>query len=341
MKTMLAMRLVAPGQPLMPQQIPVPEPGPGSVLIAIEACAVCRTDLHLIDGELPEIPCPVTPGHEIVGRVVAAGPNSRWREGQRVGVPWLGSTCGHCDFCARGQENLCGSARFTGYQIDGGFAEFAVADHRYCFALPENADPVALSPLLCAGLIGYRALKMTAGARRLGIYGFGAAAHIVAQISAYQSRELYAFVRPGDDVAKDFALELGAHWAGYAGEAPPVELDAAIIFAPAGELVPEALARVRRGGTVVCGGIHMSEIPAFSYDLLWGERSLCSVANLTRADAEEFIALAPQVPVKTHTRVFDLSQANEALRALREGQLSGAAVLVPGHTAAALATGCA
>ena len=329
--SMRAMILDRPGEPLRAVVLPVPRPGAGEVLIEVEACGVCRTDLHLVDGELPDPVLPIIPGHEIVGRVAATGSGvSGLRVGQRVGVPWLGWTCGQCAFCASGRENLCDAARFTGYQIHGGYAEYTVADARYCFVLPDAGDAAALAPLLCAGLIGYRALAMAGEARRLGVYGFGAAAHIIAQVAKFQGREFYAFTRPGDAAGQRFARELGATWAGGADEAPPARLDAALIFAPAGALVPAALRHLERGGSVVCAGIHMSDIPSFPYALLWGERHIRSVANLTRRDGEEFLALAPRVPVRTTVHPFPLEQANEALRQLRAGAFEGAAVLVAG-----------
>ena len=307
-----------------------PEPGPQQILIRVHACGVCRTDLHVVDGELTGGKLPIIPGHEIVGRVVAAGAAvTSFKAGDRVGVPWLASTCGACGYCTSGQENLCDEARFTGYQVDGGYAEYALADQRYCFALPDGYTDAEAAPLLCAGLIGYRALVMAGAARRLGIYGFGAAAHIVAQIARFQGRQIFAFTRPGDDAGKQFARELGAAWTGDSDVTPPEPLDAAIIFAPVGPLVPLALRAIAKGGTVVCAGIHMSDIPAFPYAILWGERSIKSVANLTRRDGEEFLRIAPQVPVKTAVEIFDLAQANEALQRLREGRITGAAVLVP------------
>lgn len=326
---MLAMVLKRPRSALEPEQRALPTPGPHQVLIEVRACAVCRTDLHVVDGELPDAQSPIVPGHEIVGRVVARGPGAELEEGARVGVPWLGTTCGHCDYCRSGRENLCDEARFTGCHLDGGYAEYALADARYCLRLPEGLDDAHAAPLLCAGLIGYRALTMAGDARRLGIYGFGAAAHIVAQVARHQGRECYAFVRSGDEAAAGFARELGCVWAGGSDETPPVPLDAALLFAPAGELVPRALAAVRKGGTVVCGGIHMSDIPSFPYALLWGERVVRSVANLTRRDGEEFLALAPRIPVRTHVKTFPLDAANDALQQLRDGRLSGAAVLLP------------
>jgi propanol-preferring alcohol dehydrogenase len=300
------------------------------VLLRVRACGVCRTDLHVVDDELPGIHHPIVPGHEIVGEVVERGPEAGLAVGARVGVPWLGWTCGVCEYCRGDQENLCSAARFTGYQIDGGYADHVLADARYCLPLPAGLDDAHAAPLLCAGLIGYRALRMAGEARRIGIFGFGAAAHIVTQVARYQGRECLAFVRPGDDEAARFARRLGCSWAGGSDEQPPGALDAAIIFAPAGALVPAALAAVRPGGTVVCGGIHMSDIPSFPYALLWGERAIRSVANLTRRDGLEFLALAPRVPVHTEVITFPLEGANEALARLREGRLTGAAVLLPG-----------
>jgi propanol-preferring alcohol dehydrogenase len=327
-----AMVLDRPGERLHPETRPRPRPAPGQVLVSVSACAVCRTDLHVVDGDLTEPSLPIVPGHEIVGRVVAWGPGvERFRLGDRVGIPWLGWTCGTCPYCRSGQENLCPQARFTGYHIDGGYADYAVADARYCFPIPGDGPDAEAAPLLCAGLIGYRALGMAGDARRLGIYGFGAAAHIVAQVSRFQGRRLFAFTRPGDTDAQAFARRLGAEWAGDADETPPEELDAAIVFAPVGDLVPRALAVIRPGGTVVCGGIHMSPIPSFPYDLLWREKRLVSVANLTRADGEAFLALAPRIPIRTEVQVFPLADANEALDRLRQGSLTGAAVLVPEH----------
>jgi propanol-preferring alcohol dehydrogenase len=326
---MRAMVLRRTGEPLIPERRPDPTPGPGQLLLDVKACAVCRTDLHIIDGDLPDVPVPIVPGHEIVGEVITGGEGTDWQPGQRLGVPWLGYTCGACPYCANSRENLCDNAKFTGYQIDGGFADKVVADSRFCFPIDNSYDAVAAAPLLCAGLIGYRSLTMVGDAQRLGIYGFGAAAHIVCQIAVWQGRRVYAFTRPGDDKAQNFASELGAEWAGDSSELPDQELDAAIIFAPVGALVPAALAAVRKGGIVVCGGIHMSDIPSFPYSILWGERIIRSVANLTRKDAMEFLELAPQVPVRTHTIAYPLEQANEALADLREGRLNGAAVLVP------------
>ena len=327
---MNAMVLQALRQPLRATEMATPQPGPGQVLIRIRACAVCRTDLHVVDGELEHPKLPLVPGHEIVGVVTTVGADvERFKPGDRVGVPWLGWTCGACDYCRAGRENLCDQARFTGYTLDGGYAECAVADERFCVAIPDAFADVEAAPLLCAGLIGYRSLVKAGAARRLGIYGFGAAAHIVTQVARFQGRRVYAFTRRGDREAQQFALSLGAAWAGDSDAPPPEELDAAIIFAPVGELVPRALKAVAKGGTVVCGGIHMSNIPAFPYELLWEERSVCSVANLTRRDGEEFFTLAPQVPVRTTVQTFSLSEANEALNRLRAGRIKGAAVLVP------------
>ncbi|HZS82199.1 MAG TPA: zinc-dependent alcohol dehydrogenase family protein [Stellaceae bacterium] len=327
---MRAMVLEAAGRPLAASEVPDPTPGPGQIAIRIHACAVCRTDLHVVDGELPRPKPHLVPGHEIVGTVIARGPGAeRFPLGARVGVPWLGWTCGTCAYCRSGRENLCPEARFTGYQIDGGYAERACADERFCFALPEAYDDVAAAPLLCAGLIGYRALGMAGDAERLGLYGFGAAAHIVAQVARHQGRRVFAFTRPGDAAAQRFAQGLGAAWAGGSDEASPEPLDAALIFAPVGALVPAALHSTAPGGAVICAGIHMSDIPAFPYRLLWEERVLRSVANLTRRDAEEFLALAPEVPVVTQTQTFPLTAAETALARLRQGQIEGAAVLVP------------
>ena len=328
---MKAMQLAAPGTPLVAADLPVPQAGPGELLIKVRACGVCRTDLHVVDGELTGGKLPIIPGHEIVGTVVANGAGAqRFATGARIGVPWLGYTCGACAYCVRGRENLCDSARFTGYHADGGYAEYTVADQRYCFALPADYDDVAAAPLLCAGLIGYRSLVMAGDGERLGIYGFGAAAHIVAQVARHQGRRVFAFTRPGDTGGQTFAKALGAAWAGDSSAKPPEELDAAIIFAPSGPLVVHALRAVAKGGVVVCAGIHMSDIPAFPYDILWGERTLRSVANLTRRDGEAFFALAPKVPVRTMTETFSLARANEALARLRAGGITGAAVLVPG-----------
>ena len=326
---MRAMQLPEPGKPLRLVNRNVGKPVPGQVLLRVLACGVCRTDLHVVDGDLPRLAHPIVPGHEIVGEVIETGAGvERFRAGQRAGVPWLGWTCGGCRYCLSDRENLCDEARFTGYHLDGGYAEFAVADSRYCFALPEGYGDAEAAPLLCAGMIGYRALSMAGDAKNLGIYGFGAAAHIVAQIARYQGRKLFAFTRRGDEDAQRFALALGAAWAGDSGASPPEPLDAAILFAPVGALVPAALRAVRKGGSVVCAGIHMSEIPAFPYEILWGERRIVSVANLTRRDGEEFLALAPEVPVRTTVETFSLDQANDALARLREGRINGAAVLV-------------
>ena len=328
---MRAMLLEAPRQPLVSREIERPTPEAGQLLVRVAACAVCRTDLHVLDGELPHPKLPLVLGHEIVGRVEEIGANVRGFEvGQRVGIPWLGWTCGECRFCLTNRENLCERARFTGYTIDGGYAEYTVADARFCFSIPDEYDDVAAAPLLCAGLIGYRCLRKAGDGRRLGIYGFGAAAHIIAQVARHQEREVFAFTSPGDKAAQNFARRLGAKWAGGSDEKPPVTLDAAIIFAPVGPLVPAALRLLDRGGTVVCGGIHMSDIPSFPYEILWEERTIRSIANLTRRDGQEFLALAPKVPVRTETQTYSLSQANEALDALRHGRLTGAAVLVPG-----------
>jgi alcohol dehydrogenase, propanol-preferring len=316
-------------QPLRMAEVPIPKPGVGQVLVRVRACAVCRTDLHVVDGELSKPKLPLIPGHEIVGIVEEKGTGvDRFKIGDRVGIPWLGWTCGICSYCVGGHENLCDQARFTGYTIDGGYAEYTVADQRFCFPIPDSYGDAEAAPLLCAGLIGYRSLVKAGNGKRLGIYGFGAAAHIVAQVARYQKRDIYGFTRPGDEEAKKFALALGAVWAGGSDEIPPVKLDAAIIFAPVGELVPQALRALAKGGIVVCGGIHMSDIPSFSYEILWEERSICSVANLTRRDGEEFLALAPKVPVRTKVQTFPLEEANVALNQLRSGKVQGAAVLV-------------
>jgi propanol-preferring alcohol dehydrogenase len=325
---MRAMVLPAPRQRLVLRELPVPVPSAEQVLLRVGACGVCRTDLHVVDGELDRAALPVVLGHQIVGTVERAGAAvSSLHPGQRVGVPWLGWTCGRCTFCAGGRENLCRDARFTGYSLPGGYAEYAVADARFCFPIPDGAGDVQAAPLLCAGLIGYRALRMCGDARRIGLYGFGAAAHIAVQVLRFQGREAYAFTRSGDAAAQDLALSLGASWAGGSDAPAPVPLDAAILFAPAGELVPIALAALAPGGTVVCAGIHMSDIPSFPYRLLWEERSIRSVANLTREDGTEFLALAPRAGVRTHVRVFELEQANEALDALRSGRVGGSVVL--------------
>jgi propanol-preferring alcohol dehydrogenase len=325
-----AQLFVAPHRALAISELPPPIPAPGEVLIAVRACAVCRTDLHILDGELTHPKLPLVPGHEIVGVVVERGAEvDRFEIGDRVGVPWLGWTCGVCDYCRGGHENLCDNARFTGYQIDGGYAELTVADQRYCFPIPASFDDVAAAPLLCAGLIGYRTLRLAGEGERIGIYGFGAAAHIIAQVARFQGRQVFAFTKPGDAAAQDFARGVGAIWAGGSDEMPPEKLDGALIFAPVGALVPAALAATKKGGTVVCGGIHMSDIPAFPYALLWEERVVRSVANLTRRDAEEFLALAAKAGITTTTHPYPLADANQALADLREGRLEGAAVLVP------------
>ena len=327
MKAMVLRRVC---EALVPEDRAIPVPGPGQVRLQVAACAVCRTDLHVVDGELPATRTPIVPGHEVIGRIEALGPGvDRFRLGERVGVPWLGWTCGRCVYCLSGRENLCPQARFTGWQIDGGYAGYAVADARFCFAIPDGFSDVAAAPLMCAGLIGHRTLRMAGEARRIGLYGFGAAAHIAAQVARWEGREVFAFTRPGDHAAQDFARAMGAVWAGGSDQAPPEPLDAALIFAPVGALVPAALRAVAPGGTVVCGGIHMSDIPAFPYALLWMERTVRSVANLTRRDGEEFLSIAARIPVVTETTVFPLEQANEALHRLRTGALTGAAVLVP------------
>jgi len=327
---MQAMVLEAPGRALVFRERPDPEPGPGMVRIRVGACGVCRTDLHVVDGELPDIPYPVIPGHEVVGRVDALGPRvSSLRLDERVGVPWLGATCGVCPYCREARENLCDHPVFTGYTRDGGFASQLVADARYCFSLGETGEDTGLAPLLCAGLIGWRSLTMAGDAKHLGLYGFGAAAHLVAQVARWQGRSVYAFTRAGDTAAQELALALGAAWAGASEDAPPVLLDAALLYAPVGSLVPVALRAVRKGGRVVCAGIHMSDIPAFPYRLLWEERQIVSVANLTRADGEAFLSVAPRAGIKTHTTVYPLREANAAVAALRSGALVGAAALRP------------
>ena len=326
---MRAMILDAVGQPLRAAEIPRPVVGPGQVLVQVHACGVCRTDLHVFDGELPDPKLPLVLGHQIVGTIVSLGQQvDRFQVGERVGIPWLGYTCGVCRYCRSGRENLCDRARFTGYQIDGGYAEYTVADHRFCFRVPPGYPDLQAAPLLCAGLIGYRALTMAGDAERLGLYGFGASAHIITQVARAQGRRVFAFTRADDLASQSFARELGAEWAGDALGSPPEELDAAIIFAPAGELVPAALRAVAKGGTVVCAGIHMSDIPSFPYDILWEERVLRSVANLTRRDGDEFLTLAPRVPVRTDVVPFPLEEANEALNRLRRGEIQGAAVIV-------------
>jgi alcohol dehydrogenase, propanol-preferring len=327
---MKAMVLRTQRQPLCAMELTTPRPASGEVLLQIRACAVCRTDLHVVDGELRHPKLPLVPGHEIVGAVTETGEGvERFKAGDRVGVPWLGWTCGVCDYCRTGRENLCDQGRFTGYTLDGGYAEYTVADQRYCIPIPATHTNAEAAPLLCAGLIGYRSLAKTGDARRIGIYGFGAAAHIITQVVRFQGREIYAFTKRGDRAGQGFARSLGAAWAGDSDTLPPEKLDAAIIFAPAGELVPRALRAVAKGGVVVCGGIHMSPIPAFPYELLWEERIVCSIANLTRRDGEEFFALAPRVPVQTTVQTFPLGEANEALHRLRLGHIRGAAVLLP------------
>ncbi len=328
---MRAMVLEETGRPLRLREVPVPEPGPGQVRVRVETCAVCRTDLHVVDGELPAHKRPLIPGHQTVGVVEALGPGvaetGGLQVGERVGIPWLGWTCGECRYCKSGRENLCEQAKFTGYDLDGGYAEYQVVDARFAFPVPAGYPSLQAAPLLCAGLIGYRSLRLAGDALSLGIYGFGAAAHIVTQVARHQGRRVFAFTRPGDEVSQQFAREMGVEWAGDTTMKPPEELDAAIIFAPAGELVPLALQAVAKGGTVVCGGIHMTNIPSFSYEVLWGERVVRSVANLTREDGNEFLALAPTVPVRTEVEVFPLDAADEALARLRSGRIRGAAVL--------------
>ena len=328
---MTAMMLAHAGSPLCKTDLEIPKPGSGQVLLRIQACAVCRTDLHVVDGELPNPKLPLIPGHEIVGTVAALGEGcTRFRSGDRVGAFWLGWACGKCEFCRARRENLCDRAKFHGYTLDGGYAEYVVVDERFCVPLPGNFSDAQVAPLLCAGVIGYRSLVKCGEAKRLGIYGFGAAAHIIAQVAVAQGREVFAFTRRGDVAAQRFAQMLGAAWAGGSDDPPPKLLDAAIIFAPVGALVPQALRAINKGGTVVCGGIHMSDIPAFPYRILWEERAIVSVANVTRHDAEEFMNLAAKVPLRTEVQTFQLTEANEALSSLREGRLRGAAVLVPG-----------
>ncbi len=327
---MRAMVLDKPRQPLALKDLPLPSAGPSQLLVRVSACAVCRTDLHIVDGELTSPALPLIPGHEIVGTVIAMGRDcTGFRTGDRVGIPWLGSTCMECEHCLTGSENLCTQARFTGYTLPGGYAELTTADHRFCLHIPDGYGDAEAAPLLCAGLIGYRSLLKTGHAARIGIYGFGAAAHIITQVARVQGREIYAFTRPGDVEAQEFALSLGATWAGDSTTTPPQPLEAAIIFAPVGALVPLALKQLARGGTVVCGGIHMSDIPSFPYELLWHERTLCSVANLTRRNGRDFFALAQSMSIHTTIQRFDLHRANEALGALRSGRVRGAAVLVP------------
>lgn len=325
---MHAMVMMRPGEKLQYVELPIPQPKSNEILIKVHACGICRTDLHVVDGDLKFPKLPIIPGHQIIGTIHQLGENVKQLSvGQRVGVPWLGKSCGQCSYCKAEHENLCDKPGFTGYQIDGGFAEYCVANADFCFPIPANYPDVQAAPLLCAGLIGYRSLCKTGNAKRLGIYGFGAAAHIVSQIANYQSREVYAFTRPGDTAAQEFARKLGAKWAGDSDKLPTQLLDAAIIFAPNGELVPLALRAVGKGGIVVCGGIHMSDIPSFPYEILWGERSICSVANLTRRDGEEFLALAPKIPIKTEVHIYPLIKANNALDDLREGNFTGAAVI--------------
>jgi propanol-preferring alcohol dehydrogenase len=325
---MRAMVLEAPGEPLRETELPIPVPGPGQLLLRVRSCGVCRTDLHVLDGELSEAKLPLVLGHQIVGTVAVSGDGvDGYTEGQRIGVPWLGTTCGSCRYCLSERENLCDDARFTGYQVDGGYAEYTLVDSRFALPLPGSYPDLQVAPLLCAGLIGYRSLVMTDGAERLGLYGFGASAHIVSQVARHEGRRVFAFTRPGDAAGQEFARRLGAEWAGGSDEAPPEELDAAIIFAPAGTLVPRALKAVAKGGSVVCAGIHMSDIPSIPYDVLWGERILRSVANLTRLDGEEFLEMAPRIPVETEVHSYQLPDANRALDDLRHGRFSGAAVL--------------
>jgi propanol-preferring alcohol dehydrogenase len=326
---MRAMVLDSPRSALRLAEVPLPRIGANDILLKVHACGVCRTDLHILDGELSAPKLPLIPGHEIVGTVVAKGERvERFSTGQRLGVPWLGHTCGHCRYCTSGRENLCDEARFTGYTLNGGYAEYAVADQRYCFALPDGYTDTQAAPLLCAGLIGYRALRATGEAERIGMYGFGAAAHIVAQVACWQGRKVFAFTKPGDRAGQRFAGELGAAWAGDSTVAPPEEMDAAILFAPVGALIPEALRHTAKGGTVVCAGIHMSDVPGFPYSILWGERTVSSIANLTRRDGEEFLKIAPVAGVRTEVEPFRLEEANEALARLRDGRIRGAAVLV-------------
>lgn len=330
---MRAMILDAPGQPLRLAELPIPSPRPEQVLIQVHTCGICRTDLHVVDGELTQLKLPLVPGHQIVGTVVETGDRvQQFHVGDRVGVPWLGQTCNHCRYCRTQRENLCDQAQFTGYQIDGGYAEYTVADERFCFPIPIGYPDLQAAPLLCAGLIGYRSLMMTGDAERIGLYGFGAAAHLVIQAARYQGRQVFAFTRAGDQAGQQFARELGAVWAGSSDQLPPEPIEAAIIFAPVGALVPTALKAVAKGGVVVCAGIHMSDIPSFPYELLWGERVLRSVANLTRRDGEEFLALAPQIPIHTQVQSFPLTAANQALATLRSGEIQGAAVLVVDET---------
>lgn len=325
---MLAMVLVNPREPLQPMEVPIPEPAPDQIRIKVHACGVCRTDLHIVDGELAEPKLPLIPGHEVVGTVDKLGDGvDRFRIGDRVGVPWLGWTDGDCPYCLSNRENLCDNAQFTGYTINGGYAEYTVADQRYCFKIPDEFSDTQAAPLLCAGLIGYRSYRMAGDAKHLGLYGFGASAHIIAQVAAYEGRTVYAFTKPGDTSGQEFARSLGAAWAGGSDQSPPAKLDAAIIFAPVGRLIPQALQELSKGGSIICAGIHMSDIPTFPYSILWGERTIRSVANLTRQDGEELLAIAPKVPVHIHLEEYPLTQANEALAAIRDGSLVGAAVL--------------
>lgn len=327
---MLAMVLEKIGQPLRKRVVSHPVPTSNEILIKIEACGICRTDLHVVDGELREPKLPLIPGHQIVGRIVELGEEVKnFSIGDRIGVPWLGYSCRQCDYCLSGNENLCDFARYTGYQIDGGFAEYCVANANYCFSIPAGYSDMQAAPLLCAGLIGYRAYRKLLTAKRIGIYGFGAAAHILAQVAKFKNQEIYAFTRPKDIAASEFALKMGAKWAGSSDQTAPELLDGAIIFAPEGTLVPKALKAVRKGGIVVCAGIHMSDIPSFPYSILWGERTVCSIANLTRRDGEEFLSLAPKIPIQTTVKVFRLEEVNEALTDLRFGRFQGAAVIVP------------
>lgn len=327
---MRAMVFYGAGQPLQLTELAIPSPAPNQVLLRVTACGICRTDLHVIDADLPNPVLPLVPGHQIVGEIAALGAGASGLSlGQRIGVPWLGGSCGHCWFCEHDRENLCDEARYTGYQVNGGFAEYTVADARYCFPIPQGYSDLQAAPLLCAGLIGYRSYRLVEDCESIALYGFGAAAHLLIQVARHRGQRIVAFTRPGDHEAQQFALALGADWAGDSGEEPPGRIDGAIIFAPAGELVPEALRRVRKGGRVVCAGIHMTPIPSFTYDILWGEREVVSVANLTRRDGEEFLPLAAQIPIETTVHRYRLEQANEALEDLRQGRFTGAAVLVP------------
>lgn len=325
---MHAMVMERQGEPLKYIEVAIPKPEPRQILLKVHACGICRTDLHVLDGDLKHPKLPLIPGHQIVGTIEELGKEVKgFKLGQRVGVPWLGGSCGHCSYCEEGHENLCDDARFTGYQLNGGLAQFCVADANFCFPIPDMYPDLQAAPLMCAGLIGYRSLAKTGNAKRIGLYGFGAAAHIIIQVANYLGKEIYAFTKASDSAAQKFALSLGAKWAGNSDELPPSLLDAAIIFAPVGELVPRALRAIRKGGIVVCAGIHMSNIPSFPYEILWGERTLCSIANLTRRDGEEFLALAPKIPIKTEVHVYSLIKANEALNDLRQGNFTGAAVI--------------